>query len=340
MARAALATAALVAVAGFAVCWLVFSEPGHPVPRPAPSVPRGEVTPVTPRRGPGAPAPDPTGNVTVIQRFALPPADLSADREAPAIAVAPDGSVVVAWTAQATTTARERTLFLARSDDAGLTFSMPRAWRSLPIHRTIEDRPDKEPNRDVPTHILLRLDATGDTLALSWVEATDGGPSVRYLVARSSDGGRTFAPPVSAEDKTGAASSATAASRPRPFNPASRGTQAHSSFATADDGAVHSVWEESLEGQQPAADQSGHSSPGARGGRRAIVYAVSRDGGQSFSSPHVLVPSPRADQTRPSLAVAADGTVYVAWNEIDQDGMHIVVARLMRTDPTPERRPP
>jgi hypothetical protein len=70
------------------------------------------------------------------------------------------------------------------------------------------------------------------------------------------------------------------------------------------------------------------------------MYAVSRDGGQSFSPAHVLVPIPGAYQMQPSMAISADGTIYVAWNEIDQDGKHVVLARLSRTDPKVEPRTP
>src|SRR6185437_6665711 len=46
------------------------------------------------------------------------------------------------------------------------------------------------------THVLPRLAATSDGLALGWVEAIDGGPTVRYLLARSRDGGKTFSEPI------------------------------------------------------------------------------------------------------------------------------------------------
>jgi hypothetical protein len=481
-------TAALTAVVGFAVGWLVFSEssPSPPVVGPPP---QSEAGPATANARTGSPAPDPTGNVAVVQRFGLQPADVSADRETPSVAIAPDGTVVLAWASQAAASAPARTLYLARSRDGGETFSDPLAWRSVPIYRYTSNKPGKEPRMAFSTHVLPRLATTKDGLALGWVEAIDGGPTVRYFVAISSNGGLTFGPPVSAAgasasrpgfttltavsggglacgwldeqkpfvslwpadsegfgpaqmafagpegkgvcpccdvavavtpdrvalvafrnsdaghrdiwlargavgagaDASGAASFPNpvpvgqepwtfdgcphdgpslallggnlhvtwmdahtgthrvyhamtpvreATFHPRPLNPAGRGAQGHPKLAAASDGRLHAVWDEGLEAEKPTNEKHAHAAPSAGGPGRAVMYAVSRDGGTSFSAPHVLVPSPGAYQVQPSLALGPDGTVYVAWNEIDQDGKHVVLARLSETDPKTEPRTP
>jgi hypothetical protein len=123
---------------------------------------------------------------------------------------------------------------------------------------------------------------------------------------------------------------------PRPLSSPGRGAQGHPKLAAANDGIVHAVWDESPGDDPLAAGPHAHSAPTAGGAGRAIMYAVSRDAGQSFSPPHTLVPSPGAYQTQPSLTVTADGLVYATWNEIDQDGKHIVLARLARVAPKPE----
>ena len=83
-----------------------------------------------------------------------------------------------------------------------------------------------------------------------------------------------------------------------------------------------------------------HAAPAAGGAGRAIMYAVSRDGGATFTPARALVPSPGVYQLQPSLTVGPDGSVFVTWNEIDQDGKHVVFARLARTDPQQEPRTP
>ena len=477
MVRTLALTAAVTTLLGFAVGWFAFTKL------------RATATP-TASPGPQAQAPDATGTVAVVQRFALRPADVSADRETPAVAVAPDGTVVLAWASQAEAGAVERTLYLARSNDGGTSFGTPVAWRRVPIYRYTSDGGSKGHKMAFSTHVLPRLAATRDALALGWVEAIDGGPTVRFLVARSRDGGRTFSAPVAAhggdarrpgfttlatdpegglacgwidsrnqaqqpflstmpagsdsfapeqlafagpiggkgicpccdvavavapdrsafvafrnsdsghrdiwlartEDgakapfnapipvsqepwtfdgcphdgpslavvgdrlhvawmdaHTGSGRVYHAASpivdprfHPRAVNPQGKGTQGHPRLAAGGNGLVHAVWDEGLGPDAPAsADASpsaGHPHPAPTPGGRAIMYAVARDGA-SFSSAHALAPSPGAYQTHPSLAVGPDGTVFAAWNEIDEDGKHAVLVRLANPEPKPKPKP-
>src|SRR4051812_32554876 len=132
MARTLAITAALTALLGFAVGWFAFSKPDPPARTRGASTSTGG-----PHVRDGKPATDARGTVAVVQRFALRPEDVSADRETPAVAVAPDGTVVLAWASQ--TGAAERTLYLARSTDGGTTFGVPDAWRRVPIYRFTSD---------------------------------------------------------------------------------------------------------------------------------------------------------------------------------------------------------
>ena len=68
------------------------------------------------------------------------------------------------------------------------------------------------------------------------------------------------------------------------------------------------------------------------------MYAVSRDGGATFTPARALVPSPGVYQLQHALTVGPEGTVFVTWNEIDQDGKHVVFARLTRPDQPQEPR--
>ena len=138
-------TAALTALTGFAVGWFAFSKPNSARQTTVPqSTTAAEATP--PLRSPGRPVPDATP-VAVVQRFALRPGDVSADRETPAIAIAPDRTIVLAWASQANAGDTVRTLYLARSTDGGTTFDNPVAWRSVPIYRYSSGNPARSPER-------------------------------------------------------------------------------------------------------------------------------------------------------------------------------------------------
>ena len=78
-------TAAVTAAVGFTVGWLAFSKTDRIAPV---NVAARTSMPVarTPQVWTGEPKPDATGVVAVVQRFALRPGDVSADRETPAVA--------------------------------------------------------------------------------------------------------------------------------------------------------------------------------------------------------------------------------------------------------------
>jgi hypothetical protein len=484
-------TVVVAALAGFAFGWFAFSRTNG-VPEtttPASAAP----APTAPRTSAGTPAVEAEGPGTVVRRFALRPGDVSADRETPAVAIAPDGTIVLAWASQADASDNVRTLYLSRSTDGGLTFDTPIAWRSVPIYRYASGNPARSPERKMAfsTHVLPRLTVAGDGVVLGWVEAIDGGPTVRFLIARSRDGGRTFSEPVAvhgdaaskpgftalAADADGGlacgwiegrnhgpqpffsawpagsdgpmseqlvfagpegkgicpccdvavaiagagpdraafvafrnsdsghrdiwlaraaaggataftapipvssehwtfngcphdapslavsgdrlhvawmdahtgtgrvyyAVSSTAEARfdPHPLGPQGRGSQGHPRVATGRDGVVHVIWDEGLAPDpeppigagKPGEHQHHHAVPAAGGAGRAIMYAVSRDGGASFSPARALSPRPGAYQLQPSIALGAEGSVVVAWNEIDQDGKHVVFVRLAGHEP-------
>jgi len=178
----------LLAVGGFALGWLSSQAPSPANARPAANdVSRADV----------AASAQPGGDsikVSSERRYALRPEDVAADRETPAIAVDAKGRVVVAWASQ--TDELERTLFLLRSNDSGATFEPPVPFRKVPIYKFQSKTPGK--TMSFSTHVLPRLTADADTIWLGWVEALKGGPTVQYMVARSTDGGRTFSDPIPA----------------------------------------------------------------------------------------------------------------------------------------------
>ena len=111
----------------------------------------------------------------------------------------------------------------------------------------------------------------------------------------------------------------------------STGAQGHPKLASAG-GRLFAVWDESI-GEAPTAEPGhgsghGHASP-MTGGGRAIQLAIST--GEGFGPPRAISPRAGAFQLQPSIAVDPDGTVLVAWNEMDGDGKKVVFARVERS---------
>ena len=182
MIRNILIVVAAAAVGGGAVGWFVLGTLGG---RPAPTPPSAAA---------------PADGVEAVRRFALTAADVPLDRETPAVAADAKGRVLVAWASQ--TAALEHTIFLARSADGGTTFDEPSAFRKVPIYRYKATRKGQEVTYS--TSAETRLAVAGEAVYLGWTEAVDGGPKVVYYVARSDDGGRTFAKPAAVPGGEGA----------------------------------------------------------------------------------------------------------------------------------------
>jgi hypothetical protein len=425
-----------------------------------------------------APGAAPAG--AVLQRFALRPGDVTSDRETPALTVAPDGTIVLAWASQANVGDNVRTLYVARSTDGGTTFAAPVAVRSVPIYRYTSGRSSRSPERTMAfsTHVLPRLVVAGDSVVLGWVEAIDGGPTVKFFVARSRDGGKSFSEPIPVHGKDaskpgfttltvatdgtlvaawldgrnqgqqpffaarpmgsegfeperlvfagpegqgicpccdlaavrmpdgsdlvafrnsdsghrdiwfarapgGAAfgppaplspdnwtfegcphdgpslaldrdglcavwmSAHTGRNRvyvartplsdlawtPRELSPSTPGAQGHPKLATAGAGKLYAVWDESLDAAGGApASKTGHGAgyghgPALSGSGRAVMLAATTDGSSRFRSASPVAPRPGVFQLNPAIAVAPDGAVLVAWNEIDTAGKRVVIIR-------------
>ena len=161
------------AAGGFGVGWLTFPRDDA---RPGP---KGD-----------QPAAD------VGHRFGLTADDVKLDRERPSLAVVGD-NVLLAWSSQ--TGEEEYTLFLARSQDRGATFSAPASFRKFPLVRHKSRMGGREIMR--PGAVLPRLSVAGDRITLAWTEpgplqGTAGERRTRFLVAHSRDGGGTFSEPA------------------------------------------------------------------------------------------------------------------------------------------------
>ena len=125
----------------------------------------------------------------VWHEFALSAADARDTQEAPALAVDAHDRVCLAWASK--TTADERTLFVATSDDGGETFRGPNVVRKSGIFKSSS----KRANGGFERRMVPLLAAYGDTMLLAWGEAPKDGSTIRMMLAESHDGGQSFSEP-------------------------------------------------------------------------------------------------------------------------------------------------
>jgi hypothetical protein len=154
-------------------------------------------------------------------------------------------------------------------------------------------------------------------------------PASDLRLARSTDGGRTFAPAVTVNDDAGGLPS----------------SHTFHDIRVAPDGAVYVSWLDSrrrdaYKAAQPS--RAGHRKHGAAGAHKGhggppedpaapqsdIRVARSTDGGRTFGA-SVVVDDGVCPCCRTSLAVGADGSVFVAWRKVFAgDVRDVVVARM------------
>ena len=155
---------------------------------------------------------------------------------------------------------------------------------------------------DGPSMVL-----TSDRLHLAWMDAHSG--KNRVYTANSPATELAFAP--------------------RELAPGSPGAQGHPKLASTASGRLVAVWDESI-GDAPTAPVGGHGehghAPSPAGGGRSIMVATGDADG--FGPPKAIAPRPGAFQLQPSIALGPDGTAFVAWNEVDEDGKRVVFAKV------------
>lgn len=237
----------------------------------------------------------------------------------PTTAVGPGGQVFVTWVGQDDSTAAN--VYLARSDD-GSSFG--------PSVRVNTVDGDAAPHLQAPAQLATGPDGA---VYVAWQSTRPvaglmfGAADVR--LARSTDGGRTFGPAVSVNDDAGR-------------------IQARHTFhdlAIAHDGTVYVSWidaryRDSARVEAAKRNPPRHShgrGPGAptpsamskRPGEPTVDIRVARstDSGRSFT-PGVVVDTNACTCCRTAMALAADGSLYVAWRKLHAGDVNdIVVSR-------------
>lgn len=130
------------------------------------------------------------GQSSVVARFPLTAADAALDRERPAVAVAPDGTVLVACNSR--TGPDANSILVSVSTNRGLSFSQPRAIRAIPVRRHMAKMGGQD--RLMESQPLPRLVWGGGKFHLAWCEPgdADGG----CLLACSTTDGEAFTEPA------------------------------------------------------------------------------------------------------------------------------------------------
>lgn len=168
------------------------------------------------------------------------------------------------------------------------------------------------------------LAADSRNLLVAWMDASSGTPRCYYTFKPL--GGGNFAEPRAVDEGA---------------DPETAPSQGNIRAAIDPQGDIVLAWESSIGGAgdnhatASSDDEHQHGAP-TGSGRAIILMRLSRDespqAGDSFtaSSRFGLAPKPGVFQTRPALTVLNDGTVLVAFNQLDENGKQVIVARFPR----------
>jgi hypothetical protein len=220
----------------------------------------------------------------------------------PTVAIGAGGAALVAWVG---VEANASNVWVARSDQ--------NAGFSAPVRANDIDG-DAAPHEQAPAQIAAGPE--GNVYVL-WQNNTvlEGRmyPYSDLRLARSTDGARTFEPAVFVNDDAGGP-------------PASH---TFHDIAVGPDGVVYVSWIDSRvraehDRLQSANGDGAHAGHGGEGPGPEIRMAKSTDGGRTFG-PSVVVAENACPCCRTSLAVAADGTVYLSWRTVLEGNIRDVV---------------
>lgn len=206
----------------------------------------------------------------------------------PALAADRHGRVALTWVSR---DAMGQNLWLALSADSGLTFAAP--VRVNPRPGSVSSHAENRP---------VAVFGLGGALLVAWSERRGNDSLITDVVVRASgDGGHTLGPTVVINDDAGDG------------KPIFHGFP---TLAFLPDGGVFAAWVDHRE----RAKSSRGIEPAA-----FIFYALSRDGGQSWSDNRPLATHACA-RCRPTALADANGLVAVAYRGADGDRRHPALA--------------
>ncbi len=222
-------------------------------------------------------------------RFPLTSLDAKDSQEAPELTVNCCGKLFLAWGSKTSDT--ERTVFLTRSVDDGKSFDSPREISKGGIYKT----PGKGKTGGHERRATPHLTAMGKEVHLTWNEALADGSGMRNVLASSNDTGATFGPPQTVHSGEGAKPAFTA-------------------FARAPGGVLGCVWLDE------------------RNGTQQVFASVRPDEAPAFNTEllvHQGQPGKGVCPCCPTAAAfAKDGTLYVAFRNINEGYRDIAISRL------------
>jgi hypothetical protein len=182
-------------------------------------------------------------------------------------------------------------VYIAMSNDGGATFSEPR--------RVNDVDGDASANNEQPPRVVMSGSGADRTLTVFWSKRNEGPQRARrdaIRMARSVDGGRTFAPARFTHET------------------ALSGARGWESLAASADGQVHAVWLDGRDAERKMAETATHSGMPHKGQPPQDVYhsAIAPDGRITEG----LIATGVCFCCKTAVAVDARGTVYAAWRHI------------------------
>lgn len=222
-------------------------------------------------------------------RFPMSALDVKDTLEAPELAADSTGRVFLTWGSK--TGDAERTVFITRTIDGGHSFDAPKAVSKAGVYKTPGHGKSGGHERRATPHLA----PDGDKLHLGWSEALADGSAMRMVLATSTDAGQTFG-------------------APQPVHQGESAKPAFTAMAFGQGGAIACCWLDERSGTQQ-------------------VYASVRPTGATAFNPELLVhPGQPGKGVCPCCPTAAafspDGTLYVAFRNINDGYRDIAVSRL------------
>lgn len=195
--------------------------------------------------------------------------------------------------------AREQQILVSHSDDGGKTFSAPVAVNSTPEH--IAGDGENRPKIQIRNGIIH----------VSWTQALDKPMTGHIRFSRSLDDGKTFSPPITVNDDPQIIS------------------HRFEAMGVNQRGKIYLAWLDKRD--LSAATSKGEAFTGA-----SVYYAVSDDGGASFT-PNRQVAAHSCECCRVAMAMDTDGVPVIFWRHIyGKNTRDFALARL-DAEPVPLR---